>query len=320
VTFSDLRREYSDQLIGEEIYEIIRELASKIARKYPEAIYNDGLSWDSQSIDDVCQEVVLNQLISQNQIHYIFDNATSTESVRRLLTGQVKRALVARRKKNPIDRLLKRISDLARDGVLEKVEGGISYYRLTGSQGQYQLLDEAKLNACVRVIAPIPRLESRLDTARETMVYTPDRLMAVIRALFGVVSAVSEKELRQILDVLLTPWAPATLVPVEKESLPSGSNAEDSIEEEQMITAAQSLANSLSHDQRVVLVLKSQNVSDAQVAAEVGVSRPTVADMKKSVLSRVGQELIRELPASRHERAMQYLLERCNALLEEAAK
>ena len=119
-----------------------------------------------------------------------------------------------------------------------------------------------------------------------------------------------------ILEVLLTPWAPASLVPVEKESIPSRYDTEDSIEEEQMITSARSLANSLSHQQRVVLVLKSQNVADAVVASEVGVSRPTVADMKKTVLGRVGAELIADLPAERHERAMQNLLEECNMLIE----
>ena len=152
------------------------------------------------------------------------------------------------------------------------------------------------------------------------MIYTPERLKAVVETLFGVVSAVAERDFRQILEVLLTPWAPVSLVPVEKEYVSSGNNAEDSIEEEQMITSARSLANSLRRDQRVILVLKSQNVADALVTSEVGVSRPTVADMKKSVLVRVGQELIADLPANRHERAMQYLLEECNSLIEEESQ
>ena len=316
MSFSDLRLEYEKQLIGSGIYEIVHELTGMIARKYPETIYNDGLSWDGQSIDDVCQEVVLNQLLGQNQIHYIFDNATSTESVRRLLTGQIKRALSARRKKSPIDRLLKRISDLAKDGQLELVGGAVPYFRVLGSLDTHLPLNAAQLNACIRGISPIPRLDSRLDTGRESMIYTPERLKTAIKTLFQVVPAVTEKELRSILEVLLTPWAPASLVPVEKDSIPSRYDTEDSIEEEQMMTSARSLANSLSHQQRIVLVLKSQSVADALVAAEVGVSRPTVADMKKTVLGRVGVELIADLPAERHERAMQFLLEECNVLIE----
>ena len=320
MNFSQLHTEYNDRLIGEGLYEIVRELSGMIARKYPESIYNGGLSWDSQSIDDVCQEVVLNQLLSQKQIHYIFDNAISIESVRRLLTGQIKRALLARRKKSLIDRLLKRISDLSKDGLIDLVDAGITFYRLAGSQDEYQPLDAFQINACVRAIAPVPRLDSRLDTGRESMIYTPDRLKIVVETLFRTVRAVSEKDLRKILEVLLTPWAPASLVPIEKEFIPSGLDAEDSIEEEQMATDAQTLAKSFTHLQRVVLVLKSQNVADALVASEVGLSRPTVADMKKAVLGRVGQELITDLPAERHERAMQYLLEECNALIAEESQ
>jgi hypothetical protein len=320
MTFSQLQAEYTKELIGERIYEIVRELSGMIAHKYPESIYNNGLSWDSQSIDDICQEVVLNQLLDQKQIHYIFDNATSIESVRRLLTGQVRRALLARRKKSPIDRLLKRISGLSKGGPIEIVEGGIPYYRVSGSQDDYQPLDGSQLNACVRAIEFVPRLDSRLDTGRESMIYTPERLKTVVEALFQTVRAVTEKELRSILEVLLTPWVPASLVPVEKEFIPSGHEADDLIEEEQMVLEARSLAKSFSHAQRVVLVLKSQNVADALVASEVGVSRPTVADMKKTVLSRVGLELIADLPADRHERAMQYLLEECNCLIAEESQ
>ena len=320
MSFSKLQAEFNDSLIGEGIYEIIRELSGMIARKYPESIYNGGLSWDSQSIDDICQEVVLNQLLGQKQIHYIFDSATTIESVRRLLTGQIKRALSARRKKSPIDRLLKRISDLSKDGLVEFVEAGVPFYRLAGSQNEYQTLGASEVNGCVRAIAPIPRLDSRLDTGRESMIYTPDRLKMVMETLFRTVRAVTEKDLRSILEVLLTPWAPASLVPVEKESIPSGYDVEDSIEEEQMATDAHLLVRSFTHAQRLVLVLKSQNISDALVAAEVGVSRPTVADIKKTVLGRVGLEFIADLPAERHERAMQYLLEECNSLIEEESK
>jgi hypothetical protein len=315
MNFAQLHAEYSSQLIGEGIYEIVRELAGKIARKYPESVYNDGLSWDSQSVDDVCQEVVLNQLLGQKQIHYIFDNATSIESVRRLLTAQIKRALATRRKKSPIDRLLKRISAFSKEGLIEFVEAGVPFYRLPGTQDQYQSLDGSHLNACVRAIALVPRLDSRLDTGRESMIYTPDRLKKAMEVLLRTVPALTERDLRDILEVLLTPWVPASLVPVEKESIPSGDYAQDSIEEEQMATEARTLAGSFSHAQRVVLVLKSQNVADADVASEVGVSRPTIADMKKTVLSRVGVELISDLSSDRHERAMQYLLEECNLLI-----
>lgn len=318
MTFDDLKREFEEYLIGPSVYQIVHELSNKIARKYRETIYNDGLSWDSQSIDDLCQEVVLNQLLAQKQIHYIFDNATSTESVRKLLTSQIKRALAARRKATPIDRLLRRISDLAKAGQIELVEGGVPFYRAAQTQSAYVPLDATQMNACVRELSQIPRLDSRLDTGRETMIYTPERLRTLLSKLFETVPALTEKEIREIFEVLLTPWTPASLVPVEKESISSDYVAEDSVEEEQMIAAARTLAHNLTHEERIILILKSQKIADANVAKAVGVSRPTVADMKAAVLARVGRELILDLSEDRHERAMQYLLEECNFLTQDA--
>lgn len=318
MTFDDLKQEFDEHLIGPSMYQIVHELSNKIARKYHETIYNGGLSWDSQSIDDLCQEVVLNQLLAQKQIHYIFDNATSIESVRKLLTSQIKRALVARRKATPIDRLLRRISDLAKTGQIELVEGGIPFYRAAETQSRYIPLNASQMNACVRELSQIPRLDSRLDTGRETMIYTPERLKILLNRLFETVPAVSAKEIREILEVLLTPWTPASLIPVEKESISSDYVAEDSIEEEQMIAAARTLANSLTHKERIILILKSQKIADSVVATAVGLSRPTVADMKAAVLARVGRELILDLSEDRHERAMQYLLEECNFLTQDS--
>lgn len=318
MTFDDLKSEFDDYLIGPLIYGIVQELSRRIAHKYPEAIYNGGLSWDPQSIDDLSQEVVLNQLLGQKQIHYIFDNAISTESVRRLLTSQIKRALAARRKATPIDRLLRRIADLAKSGYIELVDGGVPFYRAAETQSAHLHLDATQINACVRELSEVPRLESRLDTGRETMIYTPERLKTLLSRLFETVPAVAEKELREILEVLLTPWTPASLVPVEKESISSDYVAEDSVEEEQVIAAARTLAHSLTHEERIILIMKSQKIADAAVAKAVGVSRPTVADMKAAVLARVGRELILDLSEDRHERAMQYLLEECNFLTQDA--
>ena len=87
-----------------------------------------------------------------------------------------------------------------------------------------------------------------------------------------------------------------------------------------MVTEARSLARSFNHAQRIVLVLKSQDVPDAIVASEVGVSRPTVADMKTVVYSRVRQELVADLPGDRHERAIQNLMEECNVLREKESQ
>jgi len=321
MTFSDLHTEYLESLIGDRIYGIVRELAAQIAWKYPEAVYNDGLKWDSQSFEDLCQEVVLNQLLNQNQIHYIFSEASeakSVESVRRLLTKQVKRALIARRKKSPIDRLTKRVLLLAEDGAIEKRRvGAATVFVAVGSDAASRPLEKTQIDICVREASSIPRLESRLDSSRESMIYTKDHLIELVLGILGSVKAVSEADLREIFESLLTPWVPATLIPIEWEFPASSSSAEDLVEEQLMIDTARSLAESFSNDEVRVLVLKSLNIADAQIAAEIGRSRPTVADMKNAVLARVRQELMIDIPSDNHELAMQHLLNFCNQLLEE---
>lgn len=314
MTFDDLRDEYIQELIGPRIFGLVKEICGIIARRYPEVIYNGALAWDASSIDDLSQEVVLNQLLGEQQVHYIFDTATSVESVRRLLTHQAKRALSARRKVTPIDRLMSRISELARGGEIELVESTPTFYRARASQSKYQPLGNDQINACVRAIARIPRLDSRLDTSRETMIYTPGRLRAVVEALFEAVPAVSEKELRTILELLLTPWTPASLVPMENDILAPVQGVEATIEETQMAQSAKNLAESFTHEERVVLILKSQNIADSIVATEIGVSRPTVANIKKTVLDRVRHELIAGVSDNQHELAIQSLLDECNFL------
>lgn len=320
MTFEDLRREYADDRIGEGIYKIVRDLASRIGRRYPESIYNSGMAWDNQSFDDLCQEVITNQLLGQKQIDYIFEQATSTESVGRLLTMQVKRALSARHKKSPIDRLLVRISDLATAGQLEKAgDRSMEFYRPKGSRAQSTNLSVAQINACVKALSSIPRLASRLDSSRETMIYTREHLETLINTVFTVVTAVSARDVERIFGILLTPWCPATLVPIEDESIAPGHPAPDPMEEKEMITAANKFAENLSHRQRVVLVLKCQQIPDAQIASELKLSRPTVAKLKQEGLDRMKQ-FMRGLPEDHLRIFIGHFLKRCNSLLEEAAK
>ena len=320
MTFEDLRREYANDRIGEGIYMIVHDLAFKIGRRYPESIYNGGMSWDNQSFDDLCQEVVTDQLLGQNQIDYIFDQATSTESVRRLLTMQVKRALIARRKKSPIDRLLGRISDLGTAGRLEKAGNhSLQIYRPLGSTAHYTNLSDAQINACASAVSSIPRLASRLDSSRETMIYTREHLETLINTVFTVVPAVSARDFERIFEILLTPWCPAALVPIEDESIPPGQPAQDPIEEQEMIATATKFAENLNHRQRVVLVMKCQQFSDAQIAAELKLSRPTVAELKQTGLDRM-KELMHGLPEDLLRIFIEHFLKRCNTLLEEAAQ
>ena len=79
--FEELRTEYEAVRIGPSIWGLVRELTGNIARRYPPAVYNDGTPWSSDSVEDLAQQVVLGEILSEAQLEYLFDQATSIEIV-----------------------------------------------------------------------------------------------------------------------------------------------------------------------------------------------------------------------------------------------
>ena len=114
MTLRELRREYAAVRIGPIIWDLVLELTGNVARRYPPGVYNDGAPWSDDSVEDLAQQVVLDRLLAEGQLEYLFDQATSLESWRRLLSFQVRRTLTHRRRKTVVDRLLARVRKLAR--------------------------------------------------------------------------------------------------------------------------------------------------------------------------------------------------------------
>jgi hypothetical protein len=317
VTFADLRREFESQVIGELIYGIVLELSGAICRKYPEQIYNGGLAWDEHSVSDLAQEVVLDRLLGQGQLDYIFVVADSAESVRRLLTLQVKRALSRRRTVTPIDRLLTRVKDLAVKGEIERCEGPTIFYRPIGSGVGWAALaaqGEAEAAACIR---DIPIIYSRVDSGRESQIYTPPALRRVLETLFSQLPAVSEDELRRIFEKVLTPWTPTDLVPFEEPF--------DSLDETMITTplaeidrAVQAWVDTLTEEECWVYYLRSQDVSDGVAAERIGKARTTVINIKKRLFESAGSRLLAKIDPRFHLDAVHLAQEHCARRLGES--
>ena len=113
MTLRELRTEYESVRIGPGIWSLVRDLTGRIARRYPPDVYNDGAPWSDDGVEDVAQQVVLDRLLSEAQLEYLFDQATSIESWRRLLVLQIRRTLAHRRRKTVVDRLLSRVRRIA---------------------------------------------------------------------------------------------------------------------------------------------------------------------------------------------------------------
>lgn len=317
MTFDDLRAEFDQQGIGDLIYGLVMELSGSICRNYPEAVYNGGLAWDGHSIADLAQEVIVNRLIDEGQIDYIFTEARNVESVRRLITRQVKRELHRRRQVTPIDRLLKRIDSLAESGDIERVPAAIPTYRAAGSSATWTAITPQQETEAANAAAGIPVLYSRLNTSRESQIYTTPALRQVLSAFFSVATALTDQEIRKILEKLLTPWTPASLVPID----PLFATQEDSMTDTSLPDideAANAWVARLSDEECWVYYYRSLDLSDSDASARIGKSRATVVNIKKRVLESAGVELLADLDSRHHLDAVKFAQEHCARRLGES--
>jgi len=310
VRFEELRDEYHETVVGDLINDLVLSLTGSICWRYPEAVYNDGLSWDEHSISELAQDVVVNRLIAEGQVDYIFAEATTTESVRRLLTRQIKRELNHRRDRTPIDRLLERVKTLATAGDPELSHEAFLTYRQVGSAASWTPMTSQQATDAVNAARTIPILYSRTDTSRESQIYTTPALREVLASIFSVVEVLTEKELREIFERLLTPWTPTNLVPIDESDIAQDEPMSESTYVE-LSEAAHSWVASLSGDECWVYYYRSLDQPDAVAAARIGRSRPTVVNIKQRVLQRAAEDFLSTIDSGLHIEAVRLAQEHC---------
>lgn len=310
MTFQELKKEYEKSLIGDKIYSLLIQLCSLVARKYREDVYNNGNSWNQESFMELCQEVALERMLGENQIHYIFREAKTLDSIRALFTRQIKLTLASRRPITPIDRLITRVKAHASEGDVDAVTKSGKYSFCAKGQGVKVVpLSERQIIDCVNLLRQIPIIHTRLDTSRETMIYSPANLLVALDHIFGYVGAVSEHDLREIFKNLLTPWL-RTFLESEYEDYVSEIDPTAQAQGRKVILQeAKSFTGTLSDREKIVLVHKSNKVSDDSIAKIIGVSRPTVASIRESVLGKVKSQFLGEVDVNDRDFAMLALLD-----------
>lgn len=310
MTAEELIEEYEKSKIGEKIYSLVLEMCSLVARKYPKDLYNNRNSWGQESFEELRQEVVLKRFIEERQIHYIFGSPRNLDQIRALITRQIKITLAARREITPVDRLITRVKAHAKSGDLESVIKSRKHiFRANGSGADAVPLNDRQIFECVDLLRPIPVIYTRLDTSRETMIYSPSNLLKALNRIFGHVGAVSEGDLREILKNLLTPWHRTILESdMEEHVYEHDPTAQPQIKEV-IFQEARSFVGRLSDKEKVVLVHKSQEISDIRIAKTIGVSRPTLAKIKGTVLEKVKSQFLNEIEVDDMDYAMQVLID-----------
>lgn len=312
-----LREECERERIGPLLWALLVEVAGRIARKYPPHLYNDGETWSEEAHADLAQEVALARLIEENQLEYVLATADQSsgdryEALARLLAFQVRRVLSHRRRKTVVDRLHSRIKAMITGPDFQTAElGGDTAIVLDGDPSSARQLSDDEVRRGATLIASVPRLPSRLDAERESKVYTAAHLEEVVRTLADSMGPLLLGDIRRILELTLTAWVPTLLRDHEDDYASTSTPPELELERAQMQTTIATLVSDLDPVHRVVLIGKSQEISDGDLAQRVGISRPTLAKRKSEALTRVQAELIEELPSALHDEAIRHLLEAC---------
>jgi len=323
MTFEAIRSECDELGMGPLIWQLLVEVAARVSRRYPPDPYNHGEPWSEEAHRDLALEVSLERLLAENQLEYVLSAAGEhpgegrEDALARLLAFQVRRVLNHRRNVTVIDRLHSRIKTLvsSEDFSTTAHGGDVAVSRPGADAVAVLALNEDELRRGVHLIDSIPRLPSRPDGKRESKVYSAADLAELVGRLVGDFGAVLLSDIRRILEIALTAWLP-TLLQGHEEDYELLASPDTELERTLMNSLITSFAPTLESVQRIVLLGKSQGMSDADLAQRLGRSRPWIADRKVEVLTRVQEELMDHLPDVLHDEAARQLLDAVTALEE----
>lgn len=292
-------------------------MCRRVARRYPPAIYSDDGRWTDEAVDDLAQEVTLERLLGESQLDYVLELATDDDSLSRLLAFQVRRVLAHRRTTTVVDRLMNRIdARLTEEGFSIIELGGDRFVRPSDGGVDPRPLTDHQIRRIVARVAEIPRIPSNPTGKRESMVYNQAGLRALVAILMTETEGLLRSDIRRILEISLTAWLPTVLREGEENSL-AHSDPEIDLQRSTVPDLVNNVIAALDDVQRAVLLGKSQDLSDGELARQLGRSRPWIADRKVEVLEIVERQLIAELPEELHGAATRTLLDELARLHEE---
>ena len=319
MTFEELKAEYEKSIIGGKIYALLTELSAVVAKKFPNLKFNNGSPWNAESIAELCQEIATEQLLGENQIHYIFREANNLDSVRALFVKQIKRGLNRRGFKSPVDRLITRVKSHAKNGEIEAVIQTKSPKYSFSAKGVTVVappISERQIIDCANLLRQVPIIYTRLDTSRETMIFSPENLLKALDLIFGQIGSVSEPDLHKIFENLLTPWTQTILYLDEEDYDTTKNPTAQGQERGAVFDEVRRFADMLSNEEKIVLVHKSNDISDESVASIIKKSRPTVAKIKADSFHKVKNKFLSEVDLSNHEFAMHALIDELSSQIE----
>ena len=285
-TLEELRSEHRDELVGARWLEEVRHICGEVVVRYPAEVYAHGLSWRDE-IDDLVQEVVVDRLLKERQADYLVHVSATVSDVRRLLARQVRITLAHRRRRTVVDQLLDRARQLLRDSSFEKLTSDPDSWSLAGKSVVDRSASPAELRLAERRVRSIPTIAGD-GLERAPTVYRSEDLRQLLSVVAETLPTAFEvRDLDLIFRSLLTSYLPSVLDHVGANALAPT----DADTEEIEMSAAREVVDMLDAEQRTIVAAKLSGVADADIAAALGLSRPTVAKRRTLAFDRVRPSL-----------------------------
>lgn len=323
---TELHRLYTENrtLFDEKFYALVLKASKMIASRYPPKFYNNNQRWSEEEYLDLANDVFLKQLLKSesdgsatNQIDYIMTHAKTEQSIMRLIGYHVKLTLNGRRQRTVVDRLIARIRKLSSSGeiTMQEFPGG-TYFAIPNIGDSLPIqVTEGDLNRAANAVRQLPIIWLQPDAKRESSVYTASDLMKVLEVVFSITKCISEKDLRTILEKVLTAFLSTNI----SNSAGGEKAASKEVAEVLLVEIEESIqmfVNGLKAEELIVLVAHSRAIPDHEVGRVIGKVRQTVVEYRSKLVDKLNTLLGSMSPSDSPEVAVRRLIEVALARLE----
>jgi DNA-directed RNA polymerase specialized sigma24 family protein len=305
VTLDQLVAEHRAERLGQLWLTEIRAACSSRARRYSPQVYARAANWDEPTLQDLVMDTT-ERLLAKAQIEYICDHAADLAHARALLHRQVRHTLLDRRTRSVVDNLVDRAVEQLRQGpYVEDPTPPPGWRRLGPHAGGPS--GEVAVRLLGLRLRRLPRLAAE-GTERASPVWSSTTLTTAIDDVLDTLGRATRQDLSSIFGDALTSLTASELA---SDEAGFGHAASDLGPEGQAIASevVVELMQQLDPLETTVLSYKFQGRSDADAAAELGLSRPTIDARKKAAAAKV-RHALRGLDGGPQDVALQLLQQR----------
>lgn len=300
-----LHAEFAAKVVDKLIYGRATQVIKSLLSGRDPLIYA-GTASAADGVSDVVQDFVIDVLIDEGQLDYIFTVATSIDDFDRLLRFQGRRFLAKTRVRTVVDNLIDRALRFLRsvDDIDVVKEAKREFFVLRKDGAKPSPLDaESCMSRAVALAAAVPKVLGEGED-RAPIVYSAEGLAQVLGILLRTCAKpIGIADLDAFFSKLLTAWKPSFLgLDSEVENLADKSpRPEDEVlaREDEMLAKrlANSLAHEMSSEEREIFAFKYSNLADRLLASHLGISRQSLHPRKQRLFGRIAAE-IKDLSAS----------------------